>query len=251
MTTPATPWKPLSGHVSQLQPNPNTGGLDGRDDCGPACLVRVLRELGKLSVAVDVPTQLNQMRELITGLPDVPGQAGTSTSDLEKALAHYGVDAFWTTDYNTALGAAFSILLIGSAPIPTQYPQSWLGGQDHWIVWLPRWEGAANWFNDPLAYTNGQVDNKYLLSSVQLFMIGAIIVPYTAPKAAHQKYGQVKERCALKTQADHVCTAVAQIPGPPEGRILITDRESGDWTWVEWAGRWGWLPNEKFVAVPS
>lgn len=240
-------WKPISGHVSQLQPNPNTGGLDGREDCGPACLVRYLREVGKLSPLDSVASQLNTIRELINGLPDSPNQGGTSDSDLERVSAHYGIQAHWSTDYAEAQAASFSIVLIDAPPTPAQYPASWLGGQNHWILWLPNWNGAADWFDDPLAYDNGQQDCQY--PDIRGMFLGAIILP-NLPDAPAQQFGYVAQACSLKVQANHGCTALAHIPGPPLGRFLYLNKPAvttdGEvWRAISFVGKPGWIPQAK------
>lgn len=248
-----TDWVPKSGHVSQLQLNPNTGGLDGREDCGPACLVRYLREGGKLPTDTTVSVELNMMRELINGIPDLPGQSGTSTTDLEMALAHYGVNGTWTTSFAVCQAAAFSIMLVDDPPTPNQYPDYWLGSADHWILWLPKWKGAINWFNDPLAYNNGQSDCQYDLGSVQANFLGGIVLPDVPGVVSALQRGHVKEACTLKVQANKTCGGLARIPGPPHGEFLYLGQEKTDqisglvYTRIQFTDKIGWIRKDNAV----
>lgn len=244
-------FNPKSVHISQLQFNPNTGGLDGRDDCGPAALVRYLREMGILPISGSIEDQIHMIRTLITGLPDQPGQPGTSDTDLERVLAHFGLQANWTTSFVELLAAQISILLISHGPIPAQYPQSWLGGQNHWILWLPNWKGSADWYNDPLAYANGQMDCEYTQASVQEALIGGIVLQPIPGLMVTEVLGQVTQRCGLKVQANASCSSLCIIPAPPLGKFKFMGKESTDpvskvvYTYIQFKDKFGWVPIKK------
>ena len=251
-------WLPLSEHLSQLRTNPD-GSYAGNEDCGPTCDVRLLREAGKLDPHGDRLAQLDDFRQVIDGHPDEQGQGGTSFGDCERYLARFGVESTWTASFDAAQASQFAIVLVTDVPRLEDgswpYPADWLAGQEHLILWLPFWMGAGNWFNDPLTYTGGERDTQLDLAYLRGIFAGAILAMPLPPIATGGPAGRrvrTNRACALKTQANHRCTALASIPARGEcldlGGRQPTDGES--WARVQWRDRTGWLPAAYLQPIP-
>lgn len=258
-----TVWQPLSEHLSQLRLNPD-GSYTGDDDCGPVCDLRLLREAGKIDPHGDRLAQLDDFRQVIDGHPDEQGQGGTSFGDCERYLARFGVDTTWTASFDVAQASQFALVLVTDAPRLDDgswpYPSDWLGGQEHWILWLPRWQGSGNWFNDPLTYTGGERDTQLDLNYLRGIFAGAILAMPLPPIGTGVPAGRPGTRalvltaraCALKTQPNHHCTALARIPALGQCLDLIQRQSTDGETWarVQWRDRTGWLPAAYLQPIP-
>ena len=162
MTQAPAPWTPQSHHITQLEDWGDGTGLNGHDNCGPASLVRYLRECRHPDLAsMTDHDAINWARTRLTGVPNGPTNGPTFTWQFTTLLDSLGFDGSWTTDLNhfDDAGCAEILLLDGTRLAPAQYPPSWFndpGQINHIIVRLPN--GV---YNDPLAYWNNQQDCSY------------------------------------------------------------------------------------------
>lgn len=219
-------WQPQSAHVSQLHHDGS-----GWNDCWEASLTRYLRECGTLDPAGDPLAQIAEVAQVVRGYADAPGNAPTYIDQCAASLAHYGLPASWTDDYTTTQHAYWAICLVDAFQLsPAQYDSSWLGSYDsgegdHFILWLPQQGDQIDWFNDPLAYAYGEVDNQYDLRAVGAAFRGAYLLPSTEhgeavftvtrlPGPAHVAHhdATVRQACALKSQANHECKRLTWMP---------------------------------------
>jgi hypothetical protein len=248
-------WTPQHNHVSQLHPGPG-GTLSGWNDCWEACLARYLRERNPAVCAGDDWALIDAISRVARGLPDTPSNPDTTLADAARSLVAYEVAATWTAGYQDALQAPWSICLVdGRLLKPAQYPADWFGrsgcGGNHFILWLPFWQGSANWFDDPLCYANGQRDCQYDLESVAAAFQGAYLLPGTGHgEVAAPVPMQVTVRCGLKVQPNHACVALAQLA--PGTRVTAFNGDSAGWQRVRTAaGVGGWVPRQYLQAVPQ
>ena len=244
-------WTPRHGHVSQLHPGPN-GTFSGWNDCWEACLARYLRERDPAVVAGDDWALIDAVCRAARGYDDSPNNADTTLGEAARSLHAYGIAPRWTTDYQETLQAPWVICLVdGTALAPAQYPADWFGvrspGGNHFILWLPFWQGSACWFNDPLAYANGQQDCCYDLDSVAAAFYGAYLLPSTGNGEAAPAPLVITARCALKIQPNHTCIGLALLGA---GTVVTAlDGWNGGWQRVRTAGGLsGWVPRDRVMA---
>lgn len=229
-------WTPRYKHVSQIH-SPSGSGYD---DCWPASLTRYLYENKTFSVAKDPVQALAEVALVTRGTPDAPDNAPVDFSQAEHSMAHYGLKFVWTTSFAQASAAAWSIVYVNGIRLsPAQYPSSWFGGEDifdHFILWLPKWGGSANWFNDPLAYNNGQQDCVYTSESVAYAFGGAYMLPTTNNGENSPVLVRAKSKCSLKAAPSHTSTGVATIPALGQCldlSVRVTANKQ-EWAKVEW-----------------
>ncbi|HVA88612.1 MAG TPA: hypothetical protein VNL71_02105, partial [Chloroflexota bacterium] len=177
-------WTPRHHHISQLQVDPATGALTGRNDCLEAALARYVFEATKLTTPwTSDDAAINLVSLAARGAADTPNNPDTTLPEAAAALAHWGLPVDWTTDFQTALNAPWALCLVdGTGLAPAQYPANWFpsaGQANHFLLWLPKWQGSTNWFNDPLAFANGQQDCQYDLNSMAGAFYGAYLLPST------------------------------------------------------------------------
>jgi hypothetical protein len=249
-------WNPRHAHVSQI--HPQTGS--GADDCGPASVTRYLYEAGKLAADLDPWIALAEVAAMIRGVPDSPvNNAPTDSNALIAGLAHYGIAASWTDSYQSCLAAAWSIVLVrGPDLVPAPCPQSWwgvapYGSGDHWMLWLPAWQGSANWFDNPLEYTRGQVDAQYDLHAVQGAFYGGILLPSTGNGETPAAPWRALRQFGLLPRPVHGSAALAVVPNGGTGLVEEGARTDGDgtvWQRVQWRDRHGWAPKEYLQLSP-
>lgn len=241
-------WNPQYTHISQLHPGAD-GSLSGWNDCWEACLARYLRERDPRVIAGDDWALIDAVSRAARAAPDGPGNAETTLGEAARSLGAYGVAARWTESYQEALAAPWAICLVdGRALAPAQYPASWFGdegpGGNHFVLWLPFWQGSADWFDDPLAYFNGQGDCRYSLESVRAAFAGAYLLPDTGHGEAAPETLIVAQRCALKALPNHACIALVMLAAGARVRALAG--VSGEWRQVRTGqGMSGWVPREK------
>ena len=149
----------------------------------------------------------------------------------------YGIPVQWTTSYGDALAAPWAICLVdGRVLAPRLYPPEWFSpdpGPNHFILWLPYWQGSADWFDDPLAYANGQQDCRYGLGSVAAAFSGAYLLPESGHGELLPEYLRVIVGCALKLMPNHECIALARLR-PGDGLRALEGR-IGEWRQVRTA----------------
>ncbi|MDB5077294.1 MAG: hypothetical protein JWO42_3473 [Chloroflexi bacterium] len=245
-------WTPRYRHVSQLHPGPG-GTLSGWNDCWEACLARYLRERDPAVCKGDDWALIAAISQVARGRPDAPDNPDTTLVDASRSLAAYGVAATWTAGYQDALQAPWAICLVdGPVLSPAQYPADWFGrsapGGNHFILWLPFWEGSADWFDDPLCFANGQHDCQYDLGSVAAAFQGAYLLPSTGNGEISPAPLQVAARCGLKVQPNHTCVALTQLAAG--ARVVALSGATGAWQQVRTvAGITGWVPRNRLRAV--
>ena len=173
---------PRSAHCSQMNHINGVSGT-GLDDCGISCVQRYLREAGKLNPEDDIAHQLAQLAQLVRGHADDSANGPLSLGQVEGLLTSYDVASVLTYIYTEAGRAPWAILLVDGRKLwPAQYPADWFGpagGPNHFILWLPFFEGSGVWINDPLAYANGQQDCQYTAGSIENAFYAALILPDT------------------------------------------------------------------------
>ncbi|HVA88247.1 MAG TPA: SH3 domain-containing protein [Chloroflexota bacterium] len=244
-------WTPRHGHVSQLHPGPG-GALSGWNDCWEACLARYLRERGAPVIEGDDWVLIDAVSRAARGAADSPGNGDTSLGEAERSLAAFGITPQWTDSYQEALLTPWAICLVdGRALVPAQYPAEWFGdetpGPNHFVLWLPRWQGNPDWFNDPLAYANRQEDCRYHLGSVAVAFAGAYLLPPTGNGEIAPPIFRVTARCALKLQPNHTCLAMATLPSGAVVTALAGTQ--GGWRQVRTTGGLsGWAPSNRLIA---
>jgi hypothetical protein len=237
-------WIPRWHHVTQLHPGAD-GGLSGWNDCWEACLARYLRERNPQVTEGDDWELISAVSWAARAAPDAPGNPYTSLDQAARSLHSYGVEGVWTESFAQTSATPWAICLVdGTSLTPAQYPAAWFGdagpGGDHFILWLPFWQGSACWFNDPLSYTNGQQDCRYDRDSVAAAFTGAYLLPNTGNGETGPIHMTVLSRCALKTRPNHTCIALT---GLDAGALvtLLPEREGG-WQRVRTAaGMSGWV----------
>lgn len=247
-------WAPRHGHVSQLHAGPG-GVLSGWNDCWEACLARYLCERDHTLALLGDLALIDRVSRAARGAADAPDNADTSLGDAAASLRAFGLPVHWTASYQDALAAPWAICLVdGTLLAPPQYPAAWFGtpapGGNHFILWLPFWQGSANWFDDPLAYGNGQHDCLYASGSVAAAFYGAYLLPDTGNgegSGANPTTGAhllVAARCALKLQPNHTCIAVATLAAGMAVTALSGIQDG--WQRVRTAdGIGGWLPCDR------
>jgi hypothetical protein len=246
------PWAPRYRHVSQLHPGPD-GALSGWNDCWEACLARYLRERDPRVIDGDDWALIDALSRAARGTPDAPDNPETTLDEAAASLRAYGVAARWTASYQEALQAPWAICLVdGTALQPAQYPADWFGdaapGANHFILWLPFWQGSADWFNDPLAYANGQQDCRYDLGSMAAAFYGAYLLPGTGHGEGLPAHLWVTARCALKVLPNHTCAALAYLSA---GTVVVAQAgRQGEWQRVRLPnGMSGWVPWARLQVV--
>jgi len=246
-------WIPQFHHVTQIHP---VGG-SGQADCFQASLARYLYEAGAVPSTRDPWDLINEICIVSRGVPDGPHNPDTTLSEADNTLVHYGLPDNWTASYQDALNAPWSICLVNGALLqPAQYPASWFGSAnwpDHFILWLPALNGAANWFNDPLAYDNGQQDCQYDPSSVATAFGGAYLLPTTGHGETAPTTAQVLQACALKVQPSHASIAIAAIPAAGQVLDFGTRVPVGPETWarIQWGDKTGFVLANNVSATSS
>jgi hypothetical protein len=211
MTTTTTAWKAKSAFVSQLHVDGS-----GWDDCFEACLVRYLREVGKLPLAGVIAAQLADAALITRGVPDARANLPTTFGQADRAFAHYGVSAVWHDDFASAMGSPFALCYVnGMRLAPSQYPASWLNNQDyndHFILCLP-----STQYNDPLVPS--RCDVSYGYSSAPEWFGGAYCLPAApAPAPVVLPRYTVLQTCKLKRNPNHLEGVV----GPLAQRAVVT-----------------------------
>jgi len=239
MSQQAPQWRPRYHHVTQLRHNPNTGGTDGREDCFEAACARYLRETyGGTLPAADVDL-IDEISLAARGLPDSPYNQATTVPECERAFIHFGTRHIWTQSYPAALASRYSICLVdGTALQPRRYPPSWFGdpGQpNHFVLWLPYWDGADNWFDDPLVQ---DADCRYSLESAAAAFAGAYLLP--DQRGVIEPLQRVTQACSLKVNPNHTCAALARLAAGEQ--VLELGIAPNGWPRVS-AGRYtGFVP---------
>lgn len=167
-------WEPEHAHVSQMHDGA------GWNDCWEGALARYLYEAG-IASDPDPFAVLTAISVAAGRGQDSPTSPPTTLDEAAQSLRHYNLPVTWTTAYQDAMAAGWSIVYLDGRQLrPAQYPTTFFEdtpGPNHFILWLPFWNGADNWFNDPLAWDNGQQDCQYDLASVQAAFAGAYILP--------------------------------------------------------------------------
>ena len=260
-------WQPTE-HISQWMTWPD-GSVNGANNCPYASALRYLHERGKRPYAdLSVPDALGELRREATGAGNRQYQGGGGTEEILTVLRNHGVagGAYWTEDWATTQAAQISIVLINRAPVRADtgdpdFPPSFLGGEQHWVVWLPELDGAANRLDDPLAWPD-QRDTFVLISSLAEGYVGALVldpipgVTHTepAPKPAPHPWPErrkIARACALKSTPSHATPSSVVASLPSGGQVLdtgkrqVVDREQ--WGYITWSGRWGWVPANRIV----
>lgn len=248
-----------SGHVSQLRLNPD-GTYAGDEDCGPACAVRYLREAGGIAADADRLEQINDFRLYVDGAPDQEGQGGTSLSDVERYMGRFGIPSAWSSRFQDAFASPVAVVLITAPPLLSDgswpYDESWLGGAEHWILWLQACDGTSNHFNDPLTYFGGERDTHLDLGYLQRIFAGAILLPgqvsVSPPWPQPILPAHITTACALKIRANHTSGALAHLV--VGNRCLLYPQRAADgtgttWARIQWAGRYGWVPEQDIRAA--
>jgi hypothetical protein len=241
-------WVPKSVHVSQLRRNPD-GSVTGANDCWEACQVRAGRELGIFDVNGDPLTQIAEVAQVARGFPDEESNPPTSMPECRQALAHYNMNYRWTTSYQEALAMDASIILVNGIVLrPPQYPAGWFGGEnypDHFVLWLPYYDGQANWFNDPLA----EDDCTYTLSSVAQAFSGAFLLdpfPGDIPRAPRVEFLQNAALNSRPTHDPKLKTVLTRAPkggtGINWGKVEGLDGQM--WERVQFEAISGYVPIE-------
>lgn len=237
-------WSPRHGHVSQIHPDGS-----GWDDCWEAALARYGFEAGRFPAGTTDEQAINAVALAARGQPDTPANPDTTLPEAAASLAHYGLPVEWSADYRMALNAPWAICLVDGTKLePAQYPSSWFGdpGQaNHFILWLPNWGGAANWFNDPLAYDNGQQDCPYDLGSVASAFYGAYLLPTTNNGETPPQHWTALRQFGLLPRPVHGSTALAVVPLGGTGMLeqgTYTDSVGETWQRLQWRDRHGWAP---------
>lgn len=235
-------WSPRHGHVSQLRPDA-AGVLSGWNDCWEASLARYLCERDPGIVADDDWALIDAVGRTARGAPDAPDNADTTLDEAARSLGAYGIAPRWTASFAEALAAPWAICLVdGTGLAPAQYPADWFGaagGGNHFVLWLPAWQGSADWYDDPLAYFNGQQDCRYDRGSVAASFYGAYLLPDTGCGEAAPDHGAIIARCALKVRPDHRCLALANLAAG--SAVTLLAGASGAWRQVGAAGKIGWV----------
>lgn len=240
-------WQPKSAHVSQLQTNPD-GSVTGRNDCFPASLLRYLREAGKMDMNQPILDQLAQVDEVVRGIPDSEDNPTTDIPEAEEALRHYGVGYRWTTSYLEALAMQTSIVLVNGILLqPAQYPASWFNGEnypDHFILWLPYWNGSTQWFNDPLAPAGADV--QYSPASVSQAFAGAFLLDPLPDQVNNMVRVTFTQNCALNSSPTHDPNEkVVLARAPKDGTGLYWGKRVVDgveWWRCQFRAITGWCP---------
>jgi hypothetical protein len=247
-------WIPRYRHVSQLHAGPG-GTLSGWNACWEACLVRYLCERNPSLAAAGDLALIDAVSGVARGTPDCPANADTTLGEAARSLAAYGITAPWTASFQDAWQAPWAICLVdGTLLQPAQYPASWFGaatGQgNHFMLWLPFWQGSDAWFNDPLAIAGSQQDCEYDLRSVAAAFYGAYLLPPTGNGEGVAPTLLVEAACALKVQPNHSCIALASLP---RGTVVTAlPGRRGEWQEVRTAsGMSGWAPLSRLGEMAS
>jgi hypothetical protein len=238
--TPAGIWQPRHGHVTQLRYDPLTGGIDGRDDCFEAAYARYRFETA-LPAGVQIPddTLIDQVALIARGVPDVPTNADTTLPECERVFQHYGTRYLWTTSFDAALASRYAICLVdGTLLQPAQYPAAWFGSAagraNHFILWLPNYQGAYNLFDDPLVQ---DADTHYTLDSLRAAWSGGYLVADELGVIEPEQI--ITSNCALKLNPNHTCKALVRLTAGQ--RVLELARSNG-WGRVHADAATGWVP---------
>jgi hypothetical protein len=240
-------WQPAHDHITQMRTNPD-GTVTGRNDCFEASLARYLRETA--AGHPGLPESDTELIDAISldarGIPDQEYQPPTTLPEADRALRRFGISPHYTTDYQDALTQTFAICLVdGTALAPARYPAEWFAGEagsaNHFILWLPRWNGALSWFDDPLC----GADCTYDLVSVREAFYGAYLLPDSERPSARLAY--TSRPCALKATPDHYSVALAHLQ--KGASVTIKGQPQRDWVYAGAAGRFGYLPWE--VLTPT
>jgi hypothetical protein len=233
-------WSPRHAHVTQMRRNPD-GTITGRNDCFEAAYARYLFEtLAPARCPAGDSTLIDEVAQIARGVPDTPWNDPTTLPECERAFAHYRTPFQWTASFQAARAAAFGICLVdGTALRPAQYPANWFsdpGEANHFVLWLPYWQGCDGWFDDPLVMDG---DCRYDLASVQSAFTGAYLLPALA--VAVDPTRLVLRRCALKVQPNHTCAALSMLD---RSQRVIELAHSGGWTRVNAGAHTGYVPSE-------
>jgi len=263
---------PRSLHVSQLAHAGGMGMNIGWEDCGPASILRYLREAGKVDPTGNIPTQLSDMAFRVRGTPDSAANLPVDNNALSAALSSYGIASHYTVNYAEAADKAWSVIFVNAFQLtPPQYAQNWpwlgadTGTGDHYILWLPQWQGNTNWFNDPLAFSNGQEDCQYDAACIQAAFRWALILPDTghgedaaplptppqSPPTPERR--MVSEPCTLKPNPSHEGAGVTrsglEVQIPAHAQLIDTGVRNSGWAYVQYTDLHGWAPANLIVPV--
>ena len=251
-------------HVSQLKTWPD-GSTSGGSACAEAAIARYLLECyprfgeaGEWALVGQVldPTAAPGVWDLIDrlsiigrGMPVGEHDPGTDAVGIDRIFSAFAVptQADYTPGaYATALAAPWALCNVDACALtPAQYPSSWLGSEcgqpNHLILWLPNQRKQANWFNDPLAFANGQKDCQYDLVAVKAALAGVWVLPDTGhgeKSAAAPASLRITAACALKRRPDHGPGVLADVPA---GTVVQAVSTTG-WRYVRMAGgAEGWV----------
>jgi hypothetical protein len=230
-------------YLSQLEDG------SGRNNCFEAALGAYLLAAGKLTASLGQHAILNAVSEATRGTPDSPHNPETDLPEAAKGLEAYGLPADWTNSYDAAMAAPWAICLVDGVVITKAdgtkpYPASWFGGMtgpDHFIVWGPQFDGAGNWFMNPLDPAG--VWAQYDLVSIQAAWGGAYLLP-----AVTLRQYVTTQRVGLKRAPSHTSPLAI---GPDHqgvtlaaGAVVVpTGQTDGEWTRITVPGGpiWGWL----------
>ncbi|HEY8285534.1 MAG TPA: SH3 domain-containing protein, partial [Chloroflexota bacterium] len=216
------------------------------------CLARYLRERDPAVIAGDDWALIDAVSRAARGAADAPGNTDTSLGEAERSLTAFGITPQWSDSFQEAFLAPWAICLVdGRALVPAQYPPEWFGdaapGGNHFILWLPCLQGNPDWFNDPLAYANGQEDCRYRLASVAAAFSGAYVLPPTGNGEAAALIFRIAARCALKLQPNHTCLAMTTLVSGVS--VTALEGAQGGWQRVRTTeGLSGWVPSSRLIA---
>jgi hypothetical protein len=239
MTTTTTTWKAKSAFVSQLHVDGS-----GWDDCFEACLVRYLREVGKLPLAGVISEQLADAALITRAVPDAPGNLPTTFGQADRAFAHYGVAAVWRNDWASAVAAPMALCFVnGMRLTPSQYPASWLNNQDyndHFILRL-----AFMQYNDPLV--PARCDVPYDSLSESEWFGGAYCLPAAPVSVPVAPRYAVLNPCSLKRNPNHLEGVVEPLA---KGAVVsATGRITPHWRQVQAGKLAGWVLQDNLALV--
>jgi hypothetical protein len=257
-------WTPQYHHVTQIHSDGS-----GWNDCAEASVARFLMEcdlsrqpndqhwnivravLDPAQPLVGIWALISHLGELGRGEPDQPGQGYTTILGINAMLAAYGIAAQFTDGgvaaYALALAAPWSLCWVdGTVMAPPTHPASYFGNEagqgNHFMLWLPSYQGRDNVFNDPLSIDPDiYSDAAYTVASVSEAMYGCWVLPNTNHGEDGPEQYHVLAACALKQQPNH-------LPGVVEvltAGTLVTATANGttpNWRQVTAPdGRNGWL----------
>jgi len=158
-------------HISQLFTHRGdpAGVAEGARDCAEASVARYLREARypwpAADPAADDAALVRDLRARMTNRPDQAGQPGTTLTQVAAYLDATGIPFRPSRDPSDAARPWTLSLVRGGRLRPPQYDPSWVGGAtalSHYILSL-----GDGWYNDPLAFANGQRDCQYAPEAVR------------------------------------------------------------------------------------